>query len=192
MAVEGLFSRAMKGEKVKSCNELLKAVSEEVAGLMDEEQGLYREEDIWAVGRSLLAGKELTFSNYQKKMSPLEEELALFRGGREKASSELVVVASLLEKIPNFGHLVRTCEVFGVKALAIPDLRLLENEEFKKVSVTGEKWLNIQEVKAPDVASYMALMKAAGYEIVGLEQTQSSVPLQDFTFSKKSVLLLGN
>ncbi len=60
------------------------------------------------------------------------------------------------------------------------------------MSVTGEKWLRMLEVKAVDVAGYLTLMKAAGYQIIGLEQTQQSRPLQDFRFAAKTVLLLGN
>ncbi len=128
LPVAALFARSMGGNVPRACSEMLKLASEEIAECMDEDRNKYAEKDIWALGRELAAkAEEGRSGNYQKKMSPVEEELAWFRAGREQAPHELIVVASLLEKVPNFGHLVRTCEVFGVSALAIPDLRILQD-----------------------------------------------------------------
>jgi tRNA guanosine-2'-O-methyltransferase len=64
-----------------------------------------------------------------------------------KAKKEFIVVASLLEKIPNFGHLFRTGEIFGINKLVIPNKNILEDKEFKGISKSGEKWLESIEIK---------------------------------------------
>jgi hypothetical protein len=48
-----------------------------------------------------------------------------------KAKSELIVVASLVRKIPNLGGMSRTCEVFCVDGYAISNLTDIERSEFQ-------------------------------------------------------------
>ena len=45
--------------------------------------------------------------------------------------SELIVVATLVEKLPNLANLTRTCEVFGVDQLVISNKTILNDETFK-------------------------------------------------------------
>ena len=75
----------------------------------------------------------------------------------------MIVVASLLEKMPNFGHLARTSEVFSLEALVINNKNILDNENFKSVSMNGEKWLPIYEVREKDLIKYLVLQKNLGY-----------------------------
>lgn len=74
-------------------------------------------------------------------------------------------MASLLEKTPNFGHLTRTSEIFGVSALTVPNKAVLEEEGFKAISVTAEKWLPIIEVTEKDLMTYLLLKKKLGYKV---------------------------
>lgn len=64
----------------------------------------------------------------------------------KRDDNELVVIATLIDNIPNFGHFTRTCEVMGATALIIPNKRLLLNKVYKRITVTAEKWLTIIEV----------------------------------------------
>ena len=73
----------------------------------------------------------------------------------EKYNVELIVFGSLLEKPANFGNLVRTGEIFGITELIIDNKNLLQNREFKSVSMSGEKWLKIKEVKKTDSIAYL-------------------------------------
>ena len=59
---------------------------------------------------------------------------------------DLIVVASLIDKIPNLGGICRTCEIFGVAEYVIGSLKFIESREFQTLSVTAEKWLKISEV----------------------------------------------
>lgn len=71
-------------------------------------------------------------------------------------SDGLVVVASLVDRIPNLGGLTRTCEVFGVSELVISSLKHIEDKQFQNLSVTAEKWISISEV----ILSYLVLNKS--------------------------------
>jgi len=42
----------------------------------------------------------------------------------------MIVVASLIEKVPNMGGLTRTCKTMGMKGLVIPNLILVKTPEF--------------------------------------------------------------
>ena len=63
--------------------------------------------------------------------------------------------ASLIDKIPNLGGLARTSEIMNASALVINNRAICENDEFKGVSVTSEKWLPIHEVQEKDLYSYL-------------------------------------
>lgn len=72
-------------------------------------------------------------------------ELAL---QRRKASIEkgLIVVASLIDRLPNLGGLSRTCEIFGVSEFVVGNLKCVEDKQFQTLSVSADKWISISEV----------------------------------------------
>lgn len=61
-------------------------------------------------------------------------------------SDGLVVVASLIDRIPNLGGLARTCEIFGVSEYIVESIKFIEDKQFTSLSVTAEKWVTIKEV----------------------------------------------
>lgn len=62
---------------------------------------------------------------------------------------------------------------------------------FKSLAMASAEWLPIVEVRQAEMQAYLASARAAGYTIVALEQTVSSVPLQSFTFPDRVMLVLG-
>jgi len=60
--------------------------------------------------------------------------------------SELIVVATLVEKLPNLANLTRTCEVFGVDQLVINNKNIMNDDTFKHITVTAHKWMPMIEV----------------------------------------------
>jgi len=62
--------------------------------------------------------------------------------------TQLIVVASLIDKQTNLGGLCRTGEIFGVKELVLASIRVLEDQQFLNLSMTAHKWLNIKQVNA--------------------------------------------
>lgn len=93
---------------------------------------------------------------------------------------EIIVVATLLEKVPNFANLCRTCEIFGVKELVLPSLKLIDEEGFKNISVTSEKWLPLSEVREKDLGEYLKLKKLEGYTVNSFLRIKSN---EFFAFS---------
>ncbi|KAK3023240.1 hypothetical protein RJ639_043352 [Escallonia herrerae] len=109
------------------------------------------------------------------------------RAGRQ----DFILVASLLDRIPNLAGLARTCEVFKAASLAIADTNILHDKQFQLISVTAEKWVPIVEVPVISVKVFLEKKKQDGFSILGLEQTANSIPLDQYTFPKKTVLVLG-
>ncbi|XP_077235143.1 tRNA/rRNA methyltransferase (SpoU) family protein [Tasmannia lanceolata] len=103
----------------------------------------------------------------------------------------LILVASLLDRIPNLAGLARTCEVFKVAGLTIADASVLHDKQFQLISVTAEKWVPIMEVPVCSLKVFLEKKKREGYSILGLEQTANSTPLDKYSFPKKTVLVLG-
>lgn len=111
---------------------------------------------------------------------------------QKSSSGNLIVVASLIDKAPNLGGLCRTCEIFGVQTLVLSNSHVIEDVQFKSLSVSAAKWMNLEEVRMSELKSYLESMRHEGYTLVGVEQTANSVNLTRYQFPHKSLLLLGN
>ncbi|KAH7852548.1 hypothetical protein Vadar_026182 [Vaccinium darrowii] len=109
------------------------------------------------------------------------------RGNRQ----HFILVASLLDRIPNLAGLARTCEVFKAAGLAIADANVVNDKQFQLISVTAEKWVPIIEVPLSNLKVFLHKKKREGFSILGLEQTANSIPLDQYVFPKKTVLVLG-
>lgn len=106
--------------------------------------------------------------------------------------SELIVVASLVDKPPNLGGICRLCDVLGVGLLTVHDIRVKNHSQFKAVSVTADRWMPIEEVTIDGLIGFMKEKKKEGYTLIGLEQTDKSVKLDNrYKFPSKSLILLG-
>ena len=103
----------------------------------------------------------------------------------------LVVVASLVEKIPNLAGLARTCEVLGAERLVLADLGVAKHKDFTSVSVTAEKWLRLDECPIFGIAAYLKRLKREGYFLVGLEQTRGAEDVEAHAWHRKTALVLG-
>ncbi|KAG8444525.1 hypothetical protein GDO86_009620 [Hymenochirus boettgeri] len=109
-----------------------------------------------------------------------------------KASGNLIVVASLIDKPTNLGGLCRTCEIFGASALVVDSLHHVNDKQFQYLSVSAEQWLPLIEVKPQQLLEYLQMKKNDGYTIIGVEQTAKSFDLTEYSFPEKSLLILGN
>ncbi|MBA0744267.1 hypothetical protein Gogos_006902 [Gossypium gossypioides] len=109
------------------------------------------------------------------------------RGNRQ----HIILVASLIDRIPNLAGLARTCEVFKTQGLAVADAKIVQDKQFQLISVTAEKWVPIIEVPVNSVKQFLEKKKREGFSILGLEQTANSLPLDQYIYPKKTVLVLG-
>ncbi|XP_026751999.3 uncharacterized protein LOC113512367 [Galleria mellonella] len=112
---------------------------------------------------------------------------------KRESPSDLIVIASLIDKLPNLGGMARTSEVFGVKTYVVDSLRHLQDKQFQNLSVSAERWIDVEEVR-PGIAlkQYLMRKRSEGYAVVAAEQTSNSFQLQTFKFPKKTLLLLGH
>ncbi|CAH0552971.1 unnamed protein product [Brassicogethes aeneus] len=127
-------------------------------------------------------------NNIQKKITPWKDALQEINN----TDSDLILISSLIDKLPNLGGLSRTCEVFGVKNVVLNDVKILNDKEFKSLSMSSENWINTLEVKVDALKDFILEVKSQGYTIIGAEQTAESVMLDKYRFPKKSAILLGN
>lgn len=109
----------------------------------------------------------------------------------EARGQGLILVASLVDKVPNLAGLTRTCEVFRAAAMVVSDMRVTKDPAFASISVTADQWLPLIEVAEPNLVHWMLQKRAQGFTLVGVEQTADSVLLPDFAFPCDCVLLLG-
>lgn len=137
--------------------------------------------------------------NVQRKITPwdtIELEIEEFaRSKREnvvgRVRQEVIMCASLVDKIPNLAGLARTCEIFNAQKLIVPSMTFVQNKLFDQISVTANKWMPMAAVEEERLISYLLECKQNGYTILGLEQTANSTCLSEFQFPSKVVLVLG-
>jgi tRNA guanosine-2'-O-methyltransferase len=133
----------------------------------------------------------------QKKIMPwemmLETDMDLTKNlvQKNRRRNDLIVVASLIDRLPNLAGLCRTCEIFNASTLVVPTLKVKEDVGFTSISVASEKWMPMIEIGESDVAKFLQEKKNQGYTLCGLEQTTTSATLGDYQFPEKCVLLLG-
>ncbi|CAL9731403.1 tRNA (guanosine(18)-2'-O)-methyltransferase [Monosporozyma unispora] len=117
-----------------------------------------------------------------------EDETLLKRVER----SDLIVVASLVDKPFNLGGICRLCDVLGAKVVTMQDLKVVNHPQFKNVALSSDQWMPMEEVPIDSIAEYMQKKKVEGYTLIGLEQTDKSIRLDEkYNFPTKSLILLG-
>ena len=115
---------------------------------------------------------------------------------------EIIVIAHNIRSTHNIGAIFRTCEGFGVQKIilsgyspypAIPgDARLPHiasklTSQIHKTALGAETMVNFEYQESPNLKS----LQQDGYIIVGLEQDDRSVLLQEYQPPQKIALLLG-
>ena len=93
--------------------------------------------------------------NFQRKIIPLDSLNLAMEDLREKRirnaagnrKQQLIVCATLIDKVPNLGGLARTAEIFSASQLVIPDIGVCKMDNFKSLSVGAGDWIDIEEVK---------------------------------------------
>lgn len=118
---------------------------------------------------------------------------------------QIAVIAHDIRSTHNIGSLLRTCEGLGIEHLYFtgytPYPRLTQNDPrlphiADKLTRQIHKTALDAETLVPwsvesDVLSCIRSLKAQGYTIVALEQSDDSVPLPEYNAPAKIALLLG-
>ncbi|EFA86070.1 tRNA/rRNA methyltransferase SpoU family protein [Heterostelium album PN500] len=153
---------------------------------------------------------DIEIEDFQKRIIPWEQSMASLEelvdnNNNNNSSSnstnnnnnirpprqQMIIVGTFIENTPNVAGLIRTSEIFNAEEVAIPNIKLLNDPQFQRVSVAADKWVPITEVNRQNLTSYLKAKKAKGYSILGVEQTSQSKNLATFQFPQKCLLLLG-
>lgn len=133
--------------------------------------------------------KEQKDFDFQKKYRPIDIDIY---HNKTRKRLDVVIVASLVDKIPNLGGLARTCEVFNIGAMTIASDSVLNDNGFLTAASSAERWMPLVVIPPVNVKEFIISYKKMGYTIVGLEQTQNSVDIKKYEFKEKIVIVLGN
>jgi hypothetical protein len=95
--------------------------------------------------------------DFQRKILPLQDLLSesneearardlVVSSVRGRKRHDMIVVASLVDRIPNLAGLARTCEIFNAAKLVMHDLSVVQDDVFVGISVTAHLWLPMEQV----------------------------------------------
>jgi 23S rRNA (guanosine2251-2'-O)-methyltransferase len=116
--------------------------------------------------------------------------------------AKIIVIAHNIRSTHNVGSIFRTAEGFGVEKIILsgytpypsvekdprlPHISQKLTSQIHKTALGAEKLVAFEHMELPPLSE----LKEAGYRIVGLEQAERSVNLQDYTPAQHIVLLLG-
>ncbi|CAI2329721.1 unnamed protein product [Caenorhabditis sp. 36 PRJEB53466] len=91
----------------------------------------------------------------------------------------LIVVASLVDKPNNLGGICRTSEIFGVDTLVVADILVVQDSNFRALSMSSENWQHVEGVKPANLLPYLQDLRAKGYTVIAAEQTTDSVMMHE-------------
>lgn len=115
---------------------------------------------------------------------------------------EIIIIAHNIRSTHNVGAVFRTADGFGVSKIILSGYTpfpRIENDprlphiaekltmQIHKTALGAEMTMPFEYQEVPTIE----LLRSAGYRIVGLEQDERSVPLQDYRAPDKFVLVLG-
>ena len=115
---------------------------------------------------------------------------------------EIIVIAHNIRSTHNIGSIFRTSEGFGVKKIIIsgyspyprlpidnrlPHISEKLTSQIHKSALGAETMVPFEYIEFPDFKSF----KEQGFRIVGLEQNQKSIILNEYKPPDKIILLLG-
>jgi tRNA G18 (ribose-2'-O)-methylase SpoU len=116
--------------------------------------------------------------------------------------SEIIVIAHNIRSTHNIGAIFRTCEGFGVSKIIIsgyspypnlpndsrlPHIAEKLTQQIHKTALDAETMVPFEYQEKPDLNS----LREQGFRIVGLEQNNHSILLNNYIAPQKIVLLLG-
>ncbi|KAI3453453.1 hypothetical protein Pfo_010116 [Paulownia fortunei] len=136
-------------------------------------------------------GSLLDMANEDQLLDQLLHSRGVIVEKLKASRQQIILLASLIDRIPNLAGLARTCEVFRAAGLAIANKNILNDKQFQLISVTAEKWVPVVEVPVGSIKIFLEKKKQEGFAILGLEQTANSIPLDKYNFPTKTVLVLG-
>ncbi|TKA65798.1 hypothetical protein B0A49_11615 [Cryomyces minteri] len=113
---------------------------------------------------------------------------------QQRPSTDLIIIASLIDNAYNLGGLSRVSEIFAAASLHVAKRSVVKSKDFTSVAVSSENHIPIHELPPTSLPSFLVQKKLEGYTAVGVEQTDRSVILGSdrCVLPKKCVLVMGS
>lgn len=105
---------------------------------------------------------------------------------------DLVVLCDGIKSPANLGGLFRICDAFGVQEVISNEWIPLTSGRFKKTARNTQESIAFRQEQ--DLSRIIAQLRTSEYEIIGLEITTYSIPIQHFKagLPQKIALVVGN
>lgn len=121
----------------------------------------------------------------EREFIPLSDFL---QNSEEKS---IVLMCDNISDTQNFGSLARLCDCFGVDALVFSKNRGAEITPFAAKAASGAFEL-INLIRVSNLYDSVLKFKENGYSVVIADVSENSKSINDFTFSKKTLLVVGS
>ncbi len=112
---------------------------------------------------------------------------------KKQGKNPVVLVLDNIRSMHNVGSAFRTCDAFNVEKLYLCGITATPpQKEIAKTALGATESVDWEYEE--DVTTLVEKLKAEGYAIILVEQTDGSVMLQDFNFTRysKVALVVGN
>jgi tRNA G18 (ribose-2'-O)-methylase SpoU len=109
-----------------------------------------------------------------------------------KQTFPIILVCDNITNAPNIGSLFRTADAFGVEKIIFCGSEIPMGRKMTKTSRATEKVVFYEEKES--IIDTIHLLKAEEYQIISLEITNNSQPINNFIFTKnnKIALIIGD
>ncbi len=107
--------------------------------------------------------------------------------------SPVVVILDNIRSAHNVGSFFRTCDAFRIGHLYLCGITAQPpHREITKTAIGATS--SVDWTYSQDISEVVQDLKTRGYEIIGIEQTDSSIPLSEMLISKdkKYAIVFGN
>lgn len=103
----------------------------------------------------------------------------------------LIVCATLVQNPANLGGLCRTAEAFRLESLVLADEAIAQTTAFKNLSASTHHWQPFTICPIESLLDWLIQQQRLGYNLIALHTSSEAIPLTEFTYPRRSVLILG-
>jgi tRNA G18 (ribose-2'-O)-methylase SpoU len=103
----------------------------------------------------------------------------------------LVICAALLTNPENLGNLCRTVEAFRLEQLVLPEQAIAHHPAFRRLAVSSQQWQPLDCCETDHLIPWLHQVKTRGYTRIALDANPAAIPLTQFPYPLRSVLVLG-
>jgi tRNA G18 (ribose-2'-O)-methylase SpoU len=109
-----------------------------------------------------------------------------------KQTFPITLVCDNITNAPNIGSLFRTADAFGIERIIFCGSQIPSGRKMTKTSRATEK--AVPFVEKESILETINYLKAENYQIISLEITSNSLPLDSFVFpeNQKIALIIGD